>query len=276
MKKFFVFVLLVTAVGTQAQDPQAVSASQAAAIREYPTLGERDSEFNRQFIQKYNSLKAAGDGLLATDNWPEVLAKQVGDALGISPVSQRDASIPSSAVQVAQPATGETASGKDSGISQLGGFLGLDWGSPPDKAKTAMLARDGVSYDAKESTDTNLMFTGGTFSGYPVKYLSLVFYNGGLCEGTVMFSSDAYSEAAYSDLETALAKKYSNPDESSSEDHLAEWYWPKPKEDDYSHSDANEELSLFMGDSFIITYKNVPLANKAEELRKQKLSTKDL
>jgi len=84
--------LCVAAVVTYAQDPKAVSLSQAQALSEFPALGQPDSNFNKRFVEKFNSLKSAGDSLLKRDDWPEALAKQVGAEFGLAPVIPAKAS----------------------------------------------------------------------------------------------------------------------------------------------------------------------------------------
>jgi hypothetical protein len=253
MKAMLFCALAGIALTVNAQDPQAVSRSQAEAVREFPALAQPGSEFNRRFVERFKSLKAAGDSLLKRDDWPEVLAKEVGVEYGVAPVSPVAASTPT-----AMPYFRSDA-------SQLGGFMGMAWGTPMDKAKALMLSREGTTFDTAESTDMELCFTGGTFSGYAVQGIILTFYEGGLCEAAVLFSPSSTDEAEFSDLQTALEKKYGNA-EGNVYSQLARWEFPNGK----------EELSLILGSSLGLTYSNLPLAAKAEEVRKQKLGTKDL
>lgn len=79
-------LLLATGFIVNAQDPNAVSLSQAEAVREFPALSQQSSSFNKRFVERVHSLKTAGDSLLLRDDWPEVLAKEIGVELGIAPL----------------------------------------------------------------------------------------------------------------------------------------------------------------------------------------------
>jgi hypothetical protein len=86
MKAWLLCGLLATGFAANAQDPKAVSLSQAEAVREFPALSQQGSSFNKRFVERFNSLKTAGDSLLLRDDWPLVLAKQIGIELGIDPL----------------------------------------------------------------------------------------------------------------------------------------------------------------------------------------------
>ena len=86
MKAILFCALLAIGFAASAQDPKAVSLAQAEALREFPALGQSGSDFNKRFVQRFNSLKTAGDSLLQRDDWPDVLAKQIGIELGVVPV----------------------------------------------------------------------------------------------------------------------------------------------------------------------------------------------
>ena len=87
MKAMFFCALLAIGCIANAQNPNAVTQSQMEAVREYPALAQPGSEFNKQFVIQYQALKAAGDARLANDNWPVVLAKQVGVMMGVVPAA---------------------------------------------------------------------------------------------------------------------------------------------------------------------------------------------
>lgn len=78
--------LLATGVVANAQDPIAVSLSQAEAVREFPELVQQGSNFNKRFVERFNSLKIARDSLLLRDDWPEVLAREIGVELDVAPL----------------------------------------------------------------------------------------------------------------------------------------------------------------------------------------------
>lgn len=86
MKAMLVFALLTIGLIAHAQEPTAVSLSQAEAVREFPALGQPDSNFNKRFVERFKSLKLAGDSLLLRDDWPEVLAREVAVELGVAPL----------------------------------------------------------------------------------------------------------------------------------------------------------------------------------------------
>lgn len=73
-------------VKTTIKVPKVVNAadSQKRAIALYPDLGVSGSPLNREFLRRYNALKASGDPLLQELDWPEKLAKQSSDALSVS------------------------------------------------------------------------------------------------------------------------------------------------------------------------------------------------
>lgn len=73
-------------VKTTIKAPKVVNAadSQKRAIALYPDLGVSGSPLNREFLRRYNGLKASGDPLLQEPDWPEKLAKQSSDALSVS------------------------------------------------------------------------------------------------------------------------------------------------------------------------------------------------
>ncbi|MEI6398963.1 MAG: hypothetical protein WCO71_09350, partial [Pseudomonadota bacterium] len=51
------------------------------AIALYPELQVKDSPINREFLEIYNSRKAAGDKTLVTEDWPLIIAKEAGASL---------------------------------------------------------------------------------------------------------------------------------------------------------------------------------------------------
>ena len=87
MKAMFFCALLAIGGAANAQNPGAISQSQAEAVREFPALGQPGSDFNKQFVARYKALKTIGDATLAHDDWPLVLAKQLGAELGVAPVA---------------------------------------------------------------------------------------------------------------------------------------------------------------------------------------------
>ena len=72
-----------TSTTTTAKAPGAVKAidSQKRAIALYPDLAVAGSPLNREFLRRYNALKASGDPILQKPDWPEKLVKQSFDAV---------------------------------------------------------------------------------------------------------------------------------------------------------------------------------------------------
>jgi len=90
----FFFLLVAACLRANAQDPTAVALSQAQAVREFPALVRPDSNFNRRYIERLHSLKMANDSLLLRDDWPEVLAREIGIEVDIAPISEVPAATP--------------------------------------------------------------------------------------------------------------------------------------------------------------------------------------
>jgi len=86
MKAMLWVALLAIGFVVNAQNLETVSLSQAEAVREFPALGQAGYNFNKRFVERFNSLKTAGDSLLVRDDRPLVLAKQFGIELGIDPL----------------------------------------------------------------------------------------------------------------------------------------------------------------------------------------------
>jgi hypothetical protein len=82
VKKLLVSVLLAVAVAS-AEDS---SSSQANALALYPSLGQTDSAMNKRFVARVKALRAAGDPVMQRADWPLVIAKQVAEEIGITPV----------------------------------------------------------------------------------------------------------------------------------------------------------------------------------------------
>jgi hypothetical protein len=58
-----------------------------AAIQFYPDLATKGSTFNLMFIDRYNDRKVNDPLALAGPDWPLVIAKEVGDKLGVQPLA---------------------------------------------------------------------------------------------------------------------------------------------------------------------------------------------
>lgn len=157
-----------------------------------------------------------------------------------------------------------------SGRGKLGGFLGMPWGTPPDLANKVMLARADTTLDTKESTASDLYYMGGSFSDHEVKFIALAFVDGGLCQATVIFKDAGSDAAVFDDLKTSLDKKYSR-DRANGDLSRQYMTWGFP-----SWQQPREQVTLFLSRALTLTYSQVALAARAEQVRKGKLGIKDL
>ena len=113
VKAMFFCALLAFGFLAIAQNPDAVSKSQAEAVREFPALAQQGSDFNKQFVGRYKALKTIGDATLTHDDWPLVLAKQIGTELGVAPAA------PTPAPPVASPTPAAAESPKANATGNL-------------------------------------------------------------------------------------------------------------------------------------------------------------
>jgi hypothetical protein len=81
-----IFGLLALSLAAHAQADAKVS--QAEAVRQFPDLAKAGSEFNKVFLTKLQTAKAAQDPVLSRDDWPMILASAVANELGAKPGAQ--------------------------------------------------------------------------------------------------------------------------------------------------------------------------------------------
>jgi len=85
MKAILLGLLLATGFIVNAQDPNAVSLSQAEAVREFPALSQQSSSFNKRFVERVHSLKTAGIRFCCV-MIGRSSRKEIGVELGIAPL----------------------------------------------------------------------------------------------------------------------------------------------------------------------------------------------
>lgn len=97
----------------------------------------------------------------------------------------------------------------------LDGFFGIRWGEKIKNAKTMMLKRKGIRFEATFSSSSRVVFSGGTFSGYTPEVYVLDFDEKyGLYQGGVVFNpSRSEILNMYRRMKSSITKKYGIPDE---------------------------------------------------------------
>ncbi len=80
-------LLATSAIVTEgAFPPYATTAfAQAEAVRKYPPLGQADSAFNREFVNRFNRYETEQPDFFKDPAWPVVLANQVAKYLRVTP-----------------------------------------------------------------------------------------------------------------------------------------------------------------------------------------------
>lgn len=87
------------------------------------------------------------------------------------------------------------------------GFAEIAWGTPSDRAKTAMLAKPSVVATPPGADGNMMAFAGGTFAGAPVEFWELYFTKNRLSKG-IVFIKPADPKQAYAELKKQITKKY--------------------------------------------------------------------
>lgn len=94
----------------------------------------------------------------------------------------------------------------------LPNFLGLDWGSPRERAKTVMAGKEGVIAIPAQSGAQNLVFEGGLYANKDVKMWVLQFANDQLHTGKILIAPPhAQTIAVFKDLTARLTRGYGEP-----------------------------------------------------------------
>jgi len=94
----------------------------------------------------------------------------------------------------------------------LPNFLGLDWGSPQQRAKTFMTGKEGVVDNPAQSGSQNLVFEGGLYANKDVKMWVLQFANDRLHTAKILIAPpQAQTIAVFKDLTARLTREYGEP-----------------------------------------------------------------
>ncbi len=85
MKTWLLVLSLVMSSATLAQTP--MLESQKEAIRLYPDLADKESKFNKLFVQRISARKVSDPSFLQRDDWPLSVAKRVAAELGAANIT---------------------------------------------------------------------------------------------------------------------------------------------------------------------------------------------
>jgi hypothetical protein len=97
---------------------------------------------------------------------------------------------------------------------RLDGVLDLKWGDSPERVKTVMLKRDGVSLDPKYDNDDRIVFDGGKFAGRSVIITYCSFLDGKLYKVSILLKANPNRlPDDYDSMKKLLVEKYGSPDE---------------------------------------------------------------
>ena len=81
MKYRKIVLLLLALAASQACAEQTVTDWQREAVRAYPALASKDSDFNRLFVSEYSRLKQENAAFFSDPQWPMLLARQCAEKL---------------------------------------------------------------------------------------------------------------------------------------------------------------------------------------------------
>lgn len=139
----------------------------------------------------------------------------------------------------------------------LNEFLGIPWTSSASSAKSIMLKRPNVTFDAKNSDSVSLFFDGGTFAGQPVSFFQLIFSKEGFHTAKVFLKKTLESKviSRYREACDLIAEKYGKPDHDF-------YMFDSP----YYDGDGYETQAIRLGKATVSSYWKFPVDGKKDNI----------